>query len=149
MCTAGFALLALEDGDHLLRGCVACGRGHLLSGPSNRFSDITSSFALKSYSFADKTAETCRLRNHRVFGRARPNTPRPRSKVRARTCTRNSTRRSTFLGKLLLKLGSQRRRAPGAHQRGGYNRYPPISFYHTQILLAAQGRFRSLRRTRR
>ena len=48
---------------------------------------------------------------------------------------------------LTHKLVSPRRRAPEAHQRGGYSRRLPLSFYHTSILVAARGRFRSLRRT--
>ena len=54
---------------------------------------------------------------------------------------------STFLAHLTHKLVSPRRCAPEAHQREGYSRQLPLSFYLTSILVAARGRFRSLRRT--
>ena len=46
------------------------------------------------------------------------------------------------------KLGSPRRRAPGADHREGFSRQSPICFYHTHISLAARGPFLSLRKTR-
>ena len=59
-----------------------------------------------------------------------------------------ATRRSTFLANPLRKPGSPRRRAPGADQRKGLRRRSPLCFYPSYILLAARGRFCSLRKTR-
>ena len=107
-----------------------------------------SSFVKISKSPSLMIATGFRLRNHHVFGGTRANTPRPRSTVRARTYTRSSTRRSAFPANPLHKHGSRRRRTPGAHQRDSFSCRSPLCSYHTQVLLAARGRFRSIWRKR-
>jgi len=73
-------------------------------------------------SSSGKMTVSCRLRSHHVFEGSRVNPPRPRSMPWARTCTRSSPRRSTFLANPFHKLDSPRRRAPEADKREGFGR---------------------------